>query len=783
MASYLWPFEYEPYDIQKEFMSAMLETLDTGSCGIFESPTGTGKSLSIICSALPWLIHNRGKSLVQKSEENYVDDVPGWISTFKRKHDEDEIMAMELKQKERRTRVELQRDQRHIFKTKSASKPTKRIRSQLFSDDEFGPEESGDEFDDEFGNDSSEEEIGDAANTRKVFFCSRTHSQLSQFMNEIARTPFSRSVACLALGSRSQLCINPKLKDSGSPTIINDGCLELFDKAKQSSKQSKRLQGQNMSLRRSVCPFYDKSSISKLQDHILYESQDIETIAALGEKMHTCPYYGSRMSVHDAEFVALPYSMLLHKETRDSLGISLKGNIVIFDEAHNLIEAVNSVHGSLVTFSNLVRVHSELLEYRKRYKARLGPKNRIGLNNLVVFVNGLFTFLNQLPRNSSDVNTLSSSRLVIQAKIDHINIYELIAYIEESKLTKKLQGFAGKYIENVEIHKMTDRKASSLQDILGFFKAMTNTACDGKILISFNDGEPFLKFLNHNPETYFQDIVKECHAIVLAGGTMQPTEDVVMQLFRAVPESRLRFFSCGHVIPNENMSCFTLGVGPTKQSLEFNFAFRNLNSVIDEAGRCVLNICTVVPHGVVLFLPSYKYENDVYRRWEETGLLSKLVNKKRLFREVKGATDTESILAEYGRACISGGAVLISVVGGKLSEGINFKDELARCVVMIGLPFPNPNDPEMKAKLQYLETRNQNKNAYCENQCMKAVNQCIGRAIRHKGDYASIVLIDARYSSPRIKNKLPKWISTNLHESSSFPQFFRALVSFVKNKK
>ena len=50
-----FPFPFTPYDVQTKFMENLYLCLDRGQVGIFESPTGTGKSLSLICGALKWL--------------------------------------------------------------------------------------------------------------------------------------------------------------------------------------------------------------------------------------------------------------------------------------------------------------------------------------------------------------------------------------------------------------------------------------------------------------------------------------------------------------------------------------------------------------------------------------------------------------------------------------------------------------------------------------------------------------------------------------------------------
>jgi chromosome transmission fidelity protein 1 len=48
---------------------------------------------------------------------------------------------------------------------------------------------------------------------------------------------------------------------------------------------------------------------------------------------------------------------------------------------------------------------------------------------------------------------------------------------------------------------------------------------------------------------------------------------------------------------------------------------------------------------------------------------------------------------------------LFSVINGKLSEGINFSDQLARCVVVVGLPYPDVRDPVLQEKMRYVSAQ------------------------------------------------------------------------------
>lgn len=61
-------FPFPPYACQLDFMRALYRCLDDGGVGVFESPTGTGKSLSLICGALRWQLDQ------QRREERQLEE-------------------------------------------------------------------------------------------------------------------------------------------------------------------------------------------------------------------------------------------------------------------------------------------------------------------------------------------------------------------------------------------------------------------------------------------------------------------------------------------------------------------------------------------------------------------------------------------------------------------------------------------------------------------------------------------------------------------------------------
>nr|XP_020467998.1 ATP-dependent DNA helicase DDX11-like [Monopterus albus] len=881
-----FPFPYQPYNIQEQFMEALYSALGQGKVGIFESPTGTGKSLSLICGALSWLMdyeerrQQEAAALLQEGEaalsaptaQSFTTSTPAepdWVTDFVQKKAERDLVSKlkeeELKRKKREERLEMIRTNvqlKYAMKRKSneddeAFKLLKlgieeQIQAPGVQEDEeliIAEYESDDESKSKsrFYDDEDDELVEE--HVTKIYYCSRTHSQLAQFVHEVQKSPFSKDISLVTLGSRQNLCINEEVRHLGSIQRINDRCMEM-----QKNKHEKQHHEEGVKQKRgpskTVCPYNKASALQQMRDEVLGTVHDVEQLLKLGRETHSCPYYATRLAIPPAQLVVLPYQMVLHEATRRAAGVQLKGQVLIIDEAHNLSDTLSSMHSAELTGAQLCRAHSQLTQYADRYKSRLKAKNLMYIKQILFVIEGLVRALGgkvgQNPQSQitqTGTEMLSINNFLFKAQIDNINLFKLQKYFEKSMISRKLGGFVEKYAGSgvsLQTHSNSNKEnrrteglnrylqtlqsnqstapvssadqqgsveaekvlsASPMMQVEGFFMALTSSNTDGRVVVHRQGtlSESSVKFLLLNPAVHFAQVLRECRAVIIAGGTMQPVSDFKQELLfsAGVGEERITEFSCGHVIPPENILPLVLCSGPSGQELDFTFQSRDSPQMMDETGRILSNICNVVPGGVVCFFPSYEYSRRIIAHWEASGALARLANKKKIFQEPKKANQVEQVLSEFSR-CIqrcsldsSGltGALLFSVVGGKMSEGINFSDDLGRCVVMVGMPYPNIKSPELQEKMSYMDKHLPHSRGrspgqtLIENLCMKAVNQSIGRAIRHRGDYSSIVLCDKRYSRPATLSKLPTWIRDRTNTYTTFGAFFSALRKFFLEKK
>lgn len=845
-----YSFPMKPYDIQLDFMKRLYETIENGEFGIFESPTGTGKSLSIICGALTWLLHNRERHKRAEDASATSDELPDWVMAYERKQmaekDENSELAKYkrwIARVRRREAVSGMRDDRKWNNAESRKRkleePKKEgddehilVDAYFSGDDEDGGDvrystevqklmdrrsankplfaDSDSSSDSDNGTDESHQPPQEPDEI-KVFYASRTHSQLQQFVNELKRTQFAitggNQVKCVTLGSRWQLCINQKArKGCQSVHPVNERCLEM----QQDSNKKNKCQY----LPTQQTPMFD------FKDTVGHKIMDIEELAQEGQRLRTCPYYGTRASIRPAQVVALPYNMLLSQTARESMGISLAGNVVIVDEAHNLIDTILAIH-SIAINGKTIRALLEMLQmYLTKYWQRLKGRNVVYIRQTIALLKALNKYTRNAASKEGDVKVLPVNELLQQAHADHINVYKIDRYLRESKLGRKLNMFSDRqqqpqadnqkrmrtdagYKRGNVVTNLISSPATAVATFESFMECIGNPERKGsRMVVRSLPDDVELKYLLLDPSEAFGSICQQARAVILAGGTMKPANDVVEQLLpdndnnnehSMLDPGNVKLYAWNHVVDSSHICTMSIDQGPSGIPLSFAFQNQSDNRRLQEAGQALAGLCNVIPGGVVAFFPSYGLLEKMHKNWTENGIIGRIEKKKPLFKE---SSDNVNVLDRYTEQVDrpgSTGALLLSVVGGKLSEGINFSNDLGRAVVMVGVPFPSLTSPELAERLSYYDggagktggAMGPRARQLYESLCMRAVNQSIGRAIRHREDYAAILFLDARYAEPRIAGKLPEWIvGKELRlESLGFGPALAKVATFFRNKK
>ena len=730
MDNVVFDFPGSPYEVQKIFMRKAYSAMISGGLCVLESPTGTGKSLSLLCSALAWLRDFRQQVIFERLSDSMAasDDIeiPAWVNDGNRRANMEEAVSVVLdwnaeKSLNRATvsKFGIHNSEGRIIAGPNKRKPVPNTESSSSDDDDLVVENErvGSAI-------SATPIVADPKRRVQVIICSRTHSQLSQLLKEVKRIELNKSFNIILMGSRSQLCVNPNVDTNRPPMSVNDACIKLTDS--------------------SSCQF--KNNLEPLTKLLLSRPLDIEDACLAGRDMQTygCPYFASRLALTDADIVFVPYASILHTKTRESLGINVDDNIIIVDEAHNISEAVNSVRSTSFSVVEIESLTKCLSMYLDTFRSRLSPRNFVAIKSLDFLVRRLLSFIRVAESTGCSVSDfLAATRLL------DIDLANVTRFLDDFQFPRKLKGYSEKY---------DIPQPNSVYALATFLQALQSSSSSDRIIVTEDSSSSkCIRFASIDCESELAKLVRTSRAVLLVGGTMQPFSE--HEAVAALANVQFSTFSGSSVIERDRIFCrIVTKLRESTEPIAFDRARRDGDACMSLLREVLSTVCACVSSGgIIVFVSSYEYA----RRIEK--FVSSIFVQHAVFCDAAGSKDR--IFAAYVKRIRSAGsAVLIAVVNGSLSEGIDFKDDLCRCVVLVGLPYPHATDPLVRERMTFLDIQHRSNpgfltgDQYYQGRCIKAVNQSIGRALRHSRDWASIILLDTRFRRPETLAGLPEWI-------------------------
>uniref|UniRef100_A0A3B5KR97 Regulator of telomere elongation helicase 1 n=1 Tax=Xiphophorus couchianus TaxID=32473 RepID=A0A3B5KR97_9TELE len=713
-------FPFTPYECQKDYMSKVLQCLQEKANGVLESPTGTGKTLCLLCATLAW-----------------------------REHFRDSISARRLADK--------LKGQELFPNTPLASWGTAATdgdKPTYYTD------------------------------IPKIIYASRTHSQLAQVINELKNTSY-RPKVCV-LGSREQLCINQEVMRQESNHIKVHMC-----RGKVSTRS---------------CQYYNNVDEKSTDRDLVNSILDVEDLVKFGNKQKVCPYYLSRSLKQQADVIFMPYNYLLDPKSRRAHNIELNGAVVIFDEAHNVektCEESTSFDLTPYDIASAIAAVDRLLVEQAREVSQGGSVTED--HNVESLSSG----------SKIDINTIAKIKKILldlEAAIDSyevpsdkgitkpgIFIYELL---ERAHLT---------YRTKTEIHDALEQIIGSLagrqyDSVSSYCRVMV---CLVQVHIHLDNSYQrkrqtpdlwsapsskkqgnVLSYWCFSPGFSMQDLVnQDIRCVILTSGTLSP-------LTSFTSEMRIKFpvlLENGHVIDRDQIFVSVIDRGPDGVHLSSAFDRRFNPDNMTSLGNTVANLSRVVPHGLLVFFPSFPLMEKTLEFWRANGHTDRIENMKPMFVEPKGkGTFNEVIDGYYNKVNdpVSKGGSFFAVCRGKVSsEGLDFADTFGRGVIITGLPFPPKFDPRVILKMQFLDEMSRKKSPgmrylsgqeWYKQQAFRAVNQAIGRVIRHKEDYGAIFLCDQRFKSSDARAQLPSWVKPYVRLYDRFGNIVRDVSQFFR---
>jgi len=532
------------------------------------------------------------------------------------------------------------------------------------------------------------------SNVKTLYFI-RTKEQANRLIDELKQINILNGIV---LHSRQEMCFQKEIKENNDAFENMVRCQVLR--------------------RTRSCRYFTR--LDKIREDLpklfLHNRKQAEFLQAC-EDLEICPYYANLELIRSADVVACCYANLFSSQTRRMLFKRLREYkcLIIFDEAHNLIELNNDIDELTVSLERKSFENEDnptflaLLEFFKHLEKRYDK-----------LLEELFEI---------ELNVRDRGEIVLK-------ILKILNVKDKEDAFKVLKGLRNDFLKKRELAQF-----KFIYFVEQFITHSTRFDYFYSIKLLEN-GQNVFSILYLRKDKFFQRFL--LHKTISMSGTIN-IENFISML--KLPRERFLKLEYDYAFPVENRKVLLV------EGLSSLFKARG-EVTYEKFARLLENVLKFSSKNVGVYFPSYSLLDDVVDlcvdRQEKNRRIQYVfldrVNRK-IFREKRGtpAAENTKMVEEFRR---SENAVLFGVMGGRNSEGIEFRGKEMEVLVICGIPIP----PISVKNSRYLKLYGRKNVLYFP--ALRKIRQTMGRMFRSSDDRGIVIVADSRYGMQDEINEL-----------------------------
>ncbi|MBN2603693.1 MAG: ATP-dependent DNA helicase [Candidatus Thermoplasmatota archaeon] len=605
-------------------------------------------------------------------------------------------------------------------------------------------------------------------NNKKIIYTTRTNAQQRQVIQELRsiRKFHSKNDEILGVGiqGRGNMCLlarnNPDF-ECGTSDELSRLCSYEKKKARSTDKKGEG------------CIYYknfiDKNE--KVEKILAWFKKTIPTVEEFilrCEEEQICPYELNKFLVQDAKIVVVPYIYIFNISIRnllfDWLAVPEKDIILVVDEAHNLPEYIRELFSAQLSKFMLNNCLFEIEKFGDPSIA--GGKFQVSQfcqTLLDIIIDLSDTYIHCIMEDGIKKNNLENKDAFLPSKEFEIEIMHRLNIT--SKTIDEIVGDLIAYGEKIQEYRQKSNKLprSFLHKIGVFLEFWMNLdpKLYSKLIVDEEMGRnPRIEAYCLDP-SIGTDIMKIFHATVHMSGTLEPIEEYRDSLGFSKDTTMVNYPS---PFSSENRRVFYVKDTTTKYS-----ELSKNEIMYQKMEEYIHSICKTFPRNTMVFFPSFNTLSQFRKRVDTSEFLSNLFVEEQKMSQC-ALMDLISEFKECGND-FENPATLFSVMGGRISEGMDFPAKQLEIAILVGIPYPKPSARQRSLQHYYDLKFRKGWEYTVEAPAARKLLQSIGRLIRDENDRGVAVILDNR--APRFKKYIKDLCLTKdiIYDIRSFMEF------------